>query len=147
MTINWRHLHERRSQDGLSFRTSAEPGQRFLGENEFPWTTAEDFFLTPYLPLNSQALTEMDRTVGTRGMLPHEMWDIREIKGVHHVYHETHHAQYMRTAQGDAGHGPRRNLRVIYILIRLSILPEARSTPCGGHSALKRLASLDLSPL
>lgn len=42
-----------------------------------------DFFSAPYLPLNSQAMKEMDRTVGARSALPGEMWDIRETKGVH----------------------------------------------------------------
>lgn len=79
------------------FRHSAN-GQQFLEDNESLWTTAKDFF-APNLPLNSQALTEMTRTVGTRSVLPGEMWDIRETKGVHHMYHGTHYARYIKMAQ------------------------------------------------
>lgn len=55
-------------------------------------------------------------------------------KGVHHVYHGTYHAQHIKMAQRGRWAWSEMQLRVI--CIRLSILLETRSTPCG-HSALK----------
>ncbi|KAF8543363.1 hypothetical protein BDD12DRAFT_874767 [Trichophaea hybrida] len=66
-------------------RLAIEHGQQFLEGNEWLWRAAKDF-LAPYLPLNVKALTDMAHTLGTRDVLPDEVWDLREAGCVHHLH-------------------------------------------------------------